>query len=217
LTEPRALDATVLVSDLRGFTTMSEELPPADVFELLNEIQGAFARAVRNEGGIVDKFLGDGMLAVFGAPEPVDDHALRAVEAAIGMRRELETVNAKRAKRGQADLRMGIGIHSGPVVAGCLGSGARLEFTVIGDTVNTASRIESLTKEHQVEVLVSEATYERIAEQSGTGELAIFRRVGEVAVRGRAHGLVVHTLLVGQVGSSVMKALSRTGGGGGAR
>jgi class 3 adenylate cyclase len=211
LTEPRSLDATVLVSDLRGFTSLSEKMQPAEVFDLLNEVQGAFARAVRNEGGLVDKFLGDGMLAVFGAPEPIEDHALRAVEAAIAMRRELTTVNENRVKRGKVELRMGIGIHSGAVVTGCLGSGARLEFTVIGDTVNTASRIESLTKEHGVEVLVSEATYERIAEQSGTSELSIFSRVGQVAVRGRVDGLVVHTLLLAEIETSFLKAISSRG------
>ena len=196
LTKPRSLDATILVSDLRGFTALSEKLPPDEVLDLLNEVQGAFARAVRDEGGMVDKFLGDGMLAVFGAPEPMDDHALRAVDAAIAMKRALTEVNAKRAERGQVELRMGIGIHSGAVVTGCLGSGARLELTVIRDTVNTASRLESLTKEHGVEVLVSDQTRERIAEQSGTGELSLFARVGQVAVRGRTSGLVVHTLAV---------------------
>jgi class 3 adenylate cyclase len=199
LTKPRNLDATVLVSDLRGFTSMSEKLPPAEVFDLLNEVQGAFARAVRNQGGMVDKFLGDGMLAVFGAPEPLDDHALRAVEAAIAMTKELGEVNLKRFRRGQSELKMGIGVHSG-------------EFTVIGDTVNVASRIESLTKEHGATVLVSEATYERIAEQSGTSELAIFTRVGEVPVRGRVDGLVVYTLLLAELDSSLMKTISSKGG-----
>ena len=211
LTEPRNLDATILVSDLRGFTAMSEKLPPSEVFDLLNEVQGAFARVVRNQGGTVDKFLGDGMLAVFGAPEPLDDHALRSVEAAIQITKELADVNFKRATRSQALLKMGIGIHSGAVVAGCLGSGARLEFTVIGDAVNVASRIESLTKEHGETVLVSHATYERIAEQSGASELSIFSRVGEVAVRGRVDGLVVYTLRLAELDSSLWKTISGHG------
>jgi class 3 adenylate cyclase len=197
LSDPRSLDATILVSDLRGFTSLVETMAPAETLELLNEIQGAFARAVRNEGGTVDKYLGDGMLAVFGAPEPMEDHAGRAVEAAIGMRQALETVNEKRRGRGQPLLKMGIGIHSGAVVTGCLGSGAHLEFTVIGDTVNTTSRLESVSKEKGVDVIVSEETASRIAQHSGTQELSILERLGEVPIRGRKEPLVVHRLLGG--------------------
>ena len=190
LTDPRSVDATILVSDLRGFTSLAETLSPAEALALLNEIQGAFARAVRGEGGTVDKFLGDGMLAVFGAPEPIDDHAARAVEAAVLMRRALEATNLGRASRGEPPLKMGVGIHSGPVVVGCLGSGAYLEFTVIGDTVNTASRLEGVTKEKGVDVIVSEETAVRVAEQAGTEELSTLQRLGEdphSGAQGAAH------------------------------
>lgn len=185
---PRQLDATILVTDLRGFTRLAESRPPAEVLLLLNELQGAFAREVRAEGGVVDKFMGDGMLAVFGAPTPSEDHAARAVRAARGLQRALREVNAARAGRGEGALGIGIGVHSGQVVAGCLGGEERLEFTVIGDTVNVASRLEALTKDHKVEVLVSEETARRLP----SGEA--LQSVGEVKVRGRDAPLAVHTL-----------------------
>lgn len=194
LTSPRSVDATILVSDLRGFTSLAEKMSAVDTLDLLNEIQGAFARAVREHSGTVDKFLGDGMLAVFGAPEPDEQHAAHAIDAVFVMREALTALNERRASRSQPPLKMGVGIHSGPVVTGCLGSGAHLEFTVIGDTVNTASRLEGLTKEKGVDVIVSDATATRLEEQSGAGELAVLERIGEVPIRGRKEPLVVHRL-----------------------
>ncbi|MHB8420773.1 MAG: adenylate/guanylate cyclase domain-containing protein [Myxococcales bacterium] len=187
LEEPRAADATVLVSDLRGFTALAEKMAPAEVLAFLSEIQGELAAAVRANGGTVDKFMGDGMLAVFGAPEPLPDHAARAIRATRDLRAALARVNGRRRAQGQLEVRLGVGLHSGPVVAGCLGSGARLEFTVIGDTVNTASRLEALTKEKGVDVLVSEET----ARRAGPDGLA---PLGEVALRGRTEALRIHTL-----------------------
>ncbi len=185
---PRQLDATILVTDLRGFTSLAESRPPEEVLRLLNELQGAFAREVRAEQGVVDKFMGDGMLAVFGAPTPADDHALRAVRATRGLQRALREVNASRVARGEGALGIGIGVHSGLVVAGCLGGEERLEFTVIGDTVNVAARLEGLTKEQHVEVLISEETVRRLP----AGE--VLQPVGEVKVRGREAPLAVYTI-----------------------
>lgn len=195
LHEPRIVDATVLVTDLRGFTTLAETMPPADAFTLLNEVQGAFARAVQNHGGTVDKFLGDGMLAVFGAPEELPDHASRAIEATIEIRRAIATINARREKESQGTLKIGVAVHSGPVVAGCIGSGARLEFTIIGDTVNTASRLEGATKDKNTDVLVSGDTATRLAEQAGSQELSILTSLGDIPIRGRQEPLAVHGLL----------------------
>ena len=179
LAEPRSLDATVLISDIRSFTAFAEQLPPADVLALLNRVQGRFAEIVKAHGGTVDKFMGDGMLAVFGAPDPSDDHAQRAVAAAEAM---LDSV-------AQLDVRIGVGVHSGRVVTGCLGSGARLEFTVIGDTVNIASRLEAMTKEKGVAAIISNETLVR-AERP----LSDFQPLGAVAIRGRVQPLNVHTL-----------------------
>ena len=133
------------------------------VLDLLNEVQGAFARIVRRHGGIVDKFMGDGMLAVFlsvDLDKSVDqgvagtDHASRAIQTARAMQEQLKSMNETWVEEGLKAIRVGVGIHSGNVVTGCLGSGARLEFTVIGDTVNTASRLESLTKEKKMDLLI---------------------------------------------------------------
>ncbi len=194
LTEPRSIDATIMMTDLRGFTTMAEKMSPTEAFALLNEVQGTFARAVKDQGGTVDKFLGDGMLAVFGAPEALEDHAARAVEASINIRREIAALNIVREKASLPALKIGVAVHSGPVVTGCLGSGSRLEFTVIGDTVNTASRLESATKDKGTDVLVSGETTRRIAEQAGEQELAIFEPLGDIPIRGRKEPLVINGL-----------------------
>jgi class 3 adenylate cyclase len=195
LTDPRSVDATVMVTDLRGFTTLAETMPPPEAFALLNEVQGAFARAVQDQGGTVDKFLGDGMLAVFGAPEPQEDHAARAIEAAIEIRRVIAKVNERRAKEDQGALKIGVAVHSGLVVTGCLGSGARLEFTVIGDTVNTASRLEGATKDKGVDVLISGETAKRLSEQAGEQELSVLEPLGDIPIRGRKEPLAVNALL----------------------
>ena len=184
LATPRVVEATVLVTDLRGFTAMSESLPPAEVLSRLSDVQGALASAVQRHGGTVDKFMGDGMLAVFGAPEPAPDHAARALACAASIRRAVARVSAS---HGGAPLRIGVGIHTGPLVAGCLGGGDRLEFTVLGYTVNVASRLEALTKELGAEILVSEAT----AAAAGRTDLP---SLGEVAVRGRQARLGVYGL-----------------------
>ena len=196
LTEPRSIDATIMMTDLRGFTTMAEKMSPTEAFALLNEVQGTLARAVKEQGGTVDKFLGDGMLAVFGAPEALEDHAARAVEASINIRREIATLNAARAKAGLVPLKIGVAVHSGPVVTGCLGSGSRLEFTVIGDTVNTASRLESATKEKGTDILISSETAKRIALQAGEQELVILEPLGDIPIRGRKEPLSINGLKV---------------------
>ncbi|HEV7240702.1 MAG TPA: adenylate/guanylate cyclase domain-containing protein [Thermoanaerobaculia bacterium] len=186
LTEPRSLDATVLISDIRSFTAFAEQLPPADVLALLNKVQGTFAEIVKEHGGTVDKFMGDGMLAVFGAPDPTSDHAERAIAAAQSM---LESVCRLNASGDIAPVRIGVGVHSGRVVTGCLGSGARLEFTVIGDTVNIASRLEAMTKEKGVAAIISNETVVR-AERP----LSHFESLGTVAIRGRVQPLDIHSL-----------------------
>jgi class 3 adenylate cyclase len=186
LTRPRAVDATVLVTDIRGFTAWAERRDPMEVLAFLNVVQGALAEAVRRHGGTVDKFMGDGMLAVFGAPEPLSDHAERALAAAREMTSVMDEV---RARHPDAAVRVGIGLHSGPLVVGCLGSGPRLEFTILGDTVNTASRLEALTKDQGVPLLASGELVGRVGAHHG------LRPLGKVAIRGRQDGIEVFTLL----------------------
>jgi adenylate cyclase len=181
---PRMVEATVLISDLRGFTAVAEESTPVETFELLNEFQGALAEAVHKCGGTVDKFMGDGMLAVFGAPEPNPKHARCAVEATRAILSAVTELNARNPER--APLRVGIGVHTGGLVAGCLGGGSRLEFTVIGDTVNVAARLEASTKELGVPVAISADT----AAQASVPLTSL----GEVALRGRGQKVGLFTL-----------------------
>ncbi len=178
LQQPQKYDVTVVVTDLREFTRFAESLEPQAALDVLNHYQGTLAAIVKRHGGWVDKFMGDGMLAVFGAPVPLDNHAHSALTAVSAMLHEVRQISP---------LAMGVGVHSGAVVAGCLGSSGRLEFTVIGDTVNVAARLEVLTKTLGHSLLVSKATQERLAQWP-------LRSVGVHALRGRAQTMELFTL-----------------------
>jgi len=185
---PVEREITVLFSDIRGFTTMSEGKGPRDVLVFLDDYFGRMSQIVKGHDGVVGKFLGDGLLAFWGVPDRLDDHAARAVKAARDMRRAVRELNQHREKHGEAPIKIGIGIHTGPVAAGMLGGQLQSEYTVIGDAVNVASRIEGLTKEHGVDVLVSETTWAQL------GETVPTRKVGEGAIRGRKEPVVLYTL-----------------------
>jgi adenylate cyclase len=183
---PAQREVTILFSDIRGFTTLSENQPPQKVLELLDSYLGLMSQVVRAHGGMVNKFLGDGMLACWGVPTPSSTHAADAMRAALEMRRRLEEFNARRAP--EPPLRMGIGLHTGVVAAGMLGGSEQSEYTVIGDAVNLASRIEGLTKSLGVDILVSESTL-----QQGGGQFT-GQRLAEEKVKGRAEAVVVYSL-----------------------
>jgi adenylate cyclase len=170
---------TVLFADLRGFTAMSETLSSDCVVSLLNEFHSRMVAAVSACEGTLDKYLGDGLMAYFGAPAPAADHAVRAILCALSMQNSLCEMNTARAARGEPPLRMGVGLHSGPVVLGDIGAPGRREYTPVGDTVNVAARIEELTRRHGFAVLVSDET-RRLA-----GEAFPFQPVSPLAVRGK--------------------------------
>ena len=176
--QPRICDVTIVLTDIRNFTKFAKKLSPVEVLAFLNQFQGLLAQIVREYGGTVDKFMGDGMLAVFGAPEPLADHASQAIMAAIAMVQAIHNLG---------QVQIGIGMHSGTVVAGCLGYGDRLEFTVIGDTVNVASRLEGLTKELGYAIIISKTTAER-------SQMSNLVALGAVPVRGREEAMPVFTI-----------------------
>lgn len=167
---PRRVTATVLVSDIRGYTTLSESLAPTEVMAQLNEYHSAMLAEVAKEGGMVDRFLGDGLVVVFGLDddplERSDAGAERAVRCGRAMIAALERVNHSRRARGLEDLRIGIGIHTGVVLAGTVGvADRRLEFSVMGEAVEVATALESGTRGAPAALLVSAATHARLADR----------------------------------------------------
>jgi adenylate cyclase len=170
----------ILFSDIRDFTTRSEHMAPEALIEMLNKYFNEMTRCVHEQGGTVDKFIGDGMMCFFGAPQPLPSAAESAVAAAIGMLERLDALNASFVSQNLPPLRIGIGLHIGEVVVGHVGSDDRHEYTVIGDAVNTASRIEGLCKSVGYPLVVSKDVW---AELRGQGK---FTPLGEHAVKGRS-------------------------------
>lgn len=183
--------ATVLFTDIRRFTNLSERLSPEEVVNFLNEYFEVMVSCVTECGGIVDKFIGDAILCVFGAPvkgESISADALSAMNCAKKMREKLLILNAKRTKKGLLEIQMGIGVHTGPLVAGNIGTTERMEYTVIGDTVNLCSRLEQMTKSLKRAVLVSETTAALVEEEFELQELTT------IEVRGRKEKVTVFYL-----------------------
>jgi adenylate cyclase len=184
---PVQREVTVLFSDIRGFTGMSEGLEPVDVLTMLDDYFGRMSQIVKGHDGVVGKFMGDGLLAYWGVPDRLTDHAPRAVKAARDMRRAVRELNQHREKQGLPAIKIGIGIHTGTVAAGMLGGSLQAEYTVIGDAVNVASRIEGLTKDHGVDLLLSETTYAQLGDLPAT-------RLASAEIRGRKAPIVLYTL-----------------------
>jgi adenylate cyclase len=172
---------TILFSDIRGFTSLSERLPAEEVIEVLNEYLDRMAEIVFRYGGTLDKFMGDGLMAFWGAPLPLEDHAPRAVTAALEMLAAVEALNRDLgSEEGGIRLDIGIGINTGEAVVGQIGSLSRkVDYTAVGDPVNLASRLESMNKELGTRMLVSQATRDAAA------HVASFQDAGEIRVKGR--------------------------------
>jgi adenylate cyclase len=188
LGEVRAQRAGVLFADIVGFTALSERLGAEGTMALLRGFHRRMAETVFAHGGTVDKYVGDAVMATFGTPRPAPDDALRAIRCASGMIEALARWNAERAAAGDPPIRIGIGVHYGTVVAGDMGDERRLEYAVIGDTVNVASRLEKKTRELGVTALVTGDAFEAARAAAGAGDpvLDALRPAGTDAVRGRA-------------------------------
>lgn len=183
--------AAVLFSDLRGFTRYAEGLTPERLVEELNAYLHEMVAEIRAEGGVVDKYIGDAIMAVFGVPSEQPDDAARAIRAAERMRVALARHNVDRERRGLPPLAHGVGVHYGPMVAGNIGTAERMQYTVIGDAVNLASRLESATKDTHVELLVSDTAVQ--AARAAGASVPALKVHGTIAVRGH-EAVLVHTL-----------------------
>jgi adenylate cyclase len=173
-------EVTILFSDIRGYTTLTENLEATKVVELLNQYFETMVEAIFNYEGTLDKFIGDAIMAVYGAPLPLNEnHAWMAVQSALDMRRRLKEFNESRKMESQPQIHIGIGISSGEVVSGNIGSQKRMDYTVIGDGVNLSSRLESVTKEYGCDIVLSEFTYELCRDRIWVRELDKIRVKGK--------------------------------------
>ncbi|MBW2093878.1 MAG: FHA domain-containing protein [Deltaproteobacteria bacterium] len=183
--DPKELTATVLFMDIVGFTNLSERMPPREITILLNHFFSRMTDITFHYDGTLDKYIGDGLMAVFGAPMQKDDDAVRAIQAALDMRKELGLMMASTSDDKKFDIR--IGINTGKVVAGNIGSPKRMDYTVIGDPVNVASRLESIGEPNQI--LIGEETYRR------TKDRFLVRPVGPKKVKGKRDAVLVYEVI----------------------
>jgi adenylate cyclase len=182
-------EITVFFSDIRNFTSISERLQPDVLGELLNEYLGAMTTIIFRHEGLLDKYMGDAVMAFWGAPVPAQDHARRCCRAALEMVRALAALHERWRRLGLPLLEIGIGINSGEAVVGNFGSAQRFSYTAVGDDVNLASRLEGLNKHYGTTILVSERTRAMI------GDAFLCREIDRVRVTGRAQAITIHELL----------------------
>jgi adenylate cyclase len=185
----RSVEATVLFSDVRGFTTLSEKLGPQGIVTVLNEYFTIMVDCISREGGMLDKFIGDAIMAIFGLPIAHDNDEDRAVKASIAMLRELFAWNKQRLTIGQLPIDMGIGLNTDTIVSGNIGSPKRMDYTVIGDGVNLASRLESACKQYGARLLISDSTHRKLKGVYRSREIDL------VVVTGKTTPVAVHEVL----------------------
>lgn len=176
-------EVTVLFADVRGFTSFAEKHEPEQVTKSLNEYFEAMVEVIAEHDGVLDKYIGDGLMVVFGSPVIQPDHAHRGVLTALAMQAALQSLNLKRQRRGDEPINIGIGVNTGLAISGNLGSIQRMEFTVIGDTVNTAARLES--KAERGQILIGKKTYELVKER------VVAESLGLISVKGKAEQIEV--------------------------
>ncbi|MBI4527641.1 MAG: HAMP domain-containing protein [Deltaproteobacteria bacterium] len=180
-------DVTVLFCDMRGFTPLCERLPPEEVLHLLNEFYTLMIDTTFANEGTLDKFLGDAVMAIFGAPIAYPDHSMRAIRTAVAMKTGIEQLSRKRVEQGKEPIAVGIGVSAGEAIAGTVGTENRMEYTVIGDRVNLAARLESNAAAGQI--LISQWTYDKVASQVDV------RSLGTVRVKGKEENVEVYEVL----------------------
>ncbi len=189
-TEGKRAELSILFSDIRGFTTISEGLSPTGVIEFLNVYLTEMAAIVKASGGTLDKFIGDAVMAFWGEPVPEPDHAARACDCALAMKAATEKLAEKFAAEGKPAIRIGIGVNTADVVVGNIGSlEHKLDYTVIGDGVNLASRLEGLNKEYKTTIIISEFCLAKLGERYET------RPLGDVKVKGKTRPVQVFELV----------------------
>jgi adenylate cyclase len=180
---------SLLFSDIRGFTSLTEQLGPQATVSMLNEYFTLMVDCIQSEGGMLDKFIGDAIMAAFGLPTPESDDPDRAVRTAIAMIRSLHEWNSVRAADGKPPIDMGIGVNTGAVVAGNIGSPKRMDFTMIGDGVNLAARLESACKQYDARILISDFTHQQLNGVYRT------REIDRVIVKGKTEPVAIHEVL----------------------
>jgi class 3 adenylate cyclase len=174
--------------DIRSFTAIAEVREPTETIELLNDYYTLMMDAIGGEGGIVNQMIGDGLMAIFGAPIPREDHRLRAVRAACQMVDLIRLFNEEQATRGKVEIQIGIGIASGRVVAGYTGTQSRATYTCVGDTVNVAARLEAQTKELGRPILIDEHTRAALGDDIGV------EAEGELSLKGKREPVKVYSV-----------------------
>jgi adenylate cyclase len=180
----RRAELTVLFCDVLGFTAIAETLEPEALARLMNEYLGTMTEVIRAHRGTLDKYIGDAIMGFWGAPVDDPDHARHALAAALGMRAALVELNRTLTARGWPNLWIGIGINTGPMTVGDMGSSVRKAYTVMGDAVNVAARLEGLTRRFDIDIIVGEATRERVPD-------VVFREIDRVRVKGRVAPIAV--------------------------
>ena len=182
--------ATILFCDIRGFTSLSEEINPKQVVALLNKFFSSMEQCIVKHKGIINKYIGDAIMAIFGVPLQNKNQALDAYNCCLDMRKTLIELNKELEAENLPQIKFGIGLHTGNVLAGNIGSNSRMEYTVIGNTVNVASRIESLCKEYNCDLLISETTVEAIV--TCENSLPQIQSIGETQIRGRKSAISIY-------------------------